>query len=148
MGGSNSCVETVRYGDTYYLLDAKNYAAGPYAAWRAKEYKTRYSDARRTGDPTRMFASPAQHATFTKGELDAYAAYLQADDNRLARLADGEALTAYENKHDLYYVGGSSGRYPLQNSTQQAIMPTHLTNYVENSATGTTLGLQRLRHRT
>ena len=107
MGNAAACVETMRLGE-YYLFDAKDYALGPVAVLSAVEYGQRYADARATGDPKRMFADPEQHSTFSKGEMDAYADYLRAEDNRLAELADGACLIAYENRRNLQAVVASA----------------------------------------
>jgi hypothetical protein len=99
MAGRECCVETVRSGDNYYLLDAKDFSLGPVAVLSAATYRERYDAVQTTHEPTMMFDSPEQPGGFGSGEMEAYARYLAS--GVLAELVEHRPVTAYENMRDL-----------------------------------------------
>jgi hypothetical protein len=92
---NGNCVETVRSGDNYYILDAKDRSKGPVDIIPAAEYDQRHEVAQLTGSPTTMFGEPEVAEHFSDGELQAYGAYIAA--GRVALLTEGEIVTAHEN---------------------------------------------------
>lgn len=106
MAFNDSCVETIRSGDKYFLIDAKDYkdscsssSPGPVAVLPATEYEDRIKQLGATGNPDVLFDSPAQYESFGEGELRAHVAYAAA--GLLSHLGEGQIVTAYENMRDL-----------------------------------------------
>jgi hypothetical protein len=104
MAEAEYCVTTVRNGEKYYLLDAKDFSAGPVSVIPEHGYAERYATARATNDPTVMFDSPEEYSSFSPGELGAYAAYLLHTSGVLAALCDREIIVAYEAPDNRTYA--------------------------------------------
>lgn len=100
---TGTCLETVRSGDYYYLLDTKDYSSGPMAVLDQEEYGGRLEKVVSSGDSGSMFDNQKQRETLTAPELEAHAAYAVA--GRLGNLADRQQVIAYADLRDLAQGG-------------------------------------------
>jgi hypothetical protein len=103
MAGRECCVETVRSGSDYFLIQRKpGGITNLLAVLSEVEYTARTGRVKQDGgDALFMFdvEKPEQYASLSQGELDAYKAYICA--GLLDELVELVPVTAYEDRRDL-----------------------------------------------
>lgn len=116
MGMKEDCSEFARNGGTVYVFNANTVRQpkekepgyevdprkiGPVAIMSLVEYSERHRAAQLSGDPTMMFADPTEYESFTEGEMEALADYIDHPDGLPECLNDGQIVTAFESRKTL-----------------------------------------------